>query len=57
MTEKILPVTGLKVGQVSTAVLACGDPARATKVAAHLEDAVLLNERREYAFSRVTFRA
>ena len=48
MSEKILPVTGLKVGQVSTAVLVCGDPARATKIAAHLDEAVLLNEQREY---------
>jgi uridine phosphorylase len=48
MSTKILPVTGLRVGQVSAAVLVCGDPARATKIAAHLDEAVLLNERREY---------
>jgi uridine phosphorylase len=55
MSPKVLPVTGLKVGQVSPAVLVCGDPARATKIAAHLNDAVLLNERREYRLYQGTF--
>jgi uridine phosphorylase len=48
MTAKILPITGLAVGRVSTAVLVCGDPARASKIAAHLNDAELLSDQREY---------
>ncbi|MCB8946018.1 MAG: nucleoside phosphorylase [Ardenticatenaceae bacterium] len=55
MSTKILPVTELRVGQVSPAVLVCGDPARATKITAYLEDAVLLNERREYRIYQGAF--
>ncbi len=55
MSTKILPVTGLRVGQVSTAVLVCGDPARATEVATHLDEAILLNERREYRIYQGSF--
>ena len=55
MSTKILPVTELEVGQASPAVLVCGDPARATKVAAHLDEAVLLNERREYRIYQGSF--
>lgn len=44
----ILPITGLKVGSVSDAVVVCGDPARATRIAEQLESARLLNEKREY---------
>ena len=45
---EILPVTGLPMGQVPADVLVCGDPARASQIAKHLEDAQLLSERREY---------
>jgi len=48
MCAKQLPLTGLLVGEVSPAVLVCGDPARASKMAAFLENATLLSERREY---------
>lgn len=43
-----LPITGLKIGGVPSAVLVCGDPARATKVAAYLDQATLISEQREY---------
>ncbi|MCA9936693.1 MAG: nucleoside phosphorylase [Ardenticatenaceae bacterium] len=56
MTSRILPVTGLEVGAVSPAVLVCGDPARADKIAAHLDDARLLSERREYRAYRGIYR-
>jgi uridine phosphorylase len=46
--SKILPHTKLEVGTVNTAVLVCGDPARATRIADFLEGAVLLAEWREY---------
>lgn len=43
-----LPITGLTIGNVPPAVLVCGDPERATKTAAYLEQATLMSERREY---------
>ncbi|MCB0034687.1 MAG: nucleoside phosphorylase [Anaerolineales bacterium] len=55
MSEQVLPITGLKIGEVPAAVLVCGDPARATKTAAYLEDAVLLSEQREYRAFRGTY--
>lgn len=43
-----LPITGLRVGSVPPAALVCGDPERATRIAAFLDGAALLSERREY---------
>lgn len=43
-----LPITGLVVGAVPPAVLVCGDPGRATKMATYLDEASLVGERREY---------
>lgn len=48
MSDKRLPGTGLAMGSVSEAVLVCGDPERANRIAAQLADASLLTERREY---------
>lgn len=48
MAIQELPITGLPVGGVSPAVLVCGDPARADRIAAELDEAQLLSERREY---------
>lgn len=48
MSEQILPITGLAVGGIYPDVLVCGDPARATRIAAELESAVLLSDKREY---------
>ena len=48
MTQTTLPITGLPVGQVSPSVIVCGDPARAERVAARLDGATLLSNRREY---------
>lgn len=45
---QILPITGLPAGELPPAVLVCGDPQRATKIAAHLKGAQLLTEQREY---------
>lgn len=53
--KKTLPVTGLPVGDIPASVLVCGDPARASKTAAHLRDAELLNEQREYRVYRGTY--
>jgi uridine phosphorylase len=53
--SRILPITGLEVGSVSTAVLVCGDPDRATKIATHLEQAALISEQREYRAYRGQF--
>lgn len=47
-SNQALPITGLKVGSIPASVLVCGDPARATKTAEHLQGARLLGERREY---------
>lgn len=46
--QKLLPHIRLEIGSVSDAVLVCGDPARATAVAALLDEATLLAEWREY---------
>ncbi len=43
-----LPITGLPIGQVSPSVIVCGDPARAERIAARLDGATLLSDRREY---------
>ena len=48
MSQQHLPLTGLPVGQVSPAVIVGGDPARAERVAALLDGATLLSDRREY---------
>lgn len=50
-----LPITGLVVGSIPPAVLVCGDPARATKTAAYLQDVALLREQREYRVYRGLF--
>lgn len=54
-TENQLPITGLPVGRVPEAVLVCGDPARATRIAERLDEAALLSERREYRCYQGTF--
>lgn len=43
-----LPHTNLIPGHISTAVIVCGDPARAAEIAARLDEHELLAERREY---------
>ena len=48
MGQKKLPLTDLPVGNISADVIVCGDPGRATKIAAFLEDAALLADKREY---------
>ena len=48
MTASTLPLTKLPVGSVSPAVLVCGDPTRASRLAELLDDAALLSEWREY---------
>jgi uridine phosphorylase len=48
MNQEHLPITGLPMGQVSPSVVVCGDPARAERVAARLDGATLLSDRREY---------
>lgn len=48
MTASTLPLTKLPVGGVSPAVLVCGDPARASRLAELLDNAALLSEWREY---------
>lgn len=47
MVQK-MPHTHLEIGSVSPDVLVCGDPGRATQIAALLTDAALLAEWREY---------
>lgn len=56
MTQTTLPITGLPVGQVSPSVIVCGDPARAERVAARLDGATLLSNRREYRAYRGDYR-
>ncbi len=48
MSPQILPITGLKVGSVSPAVLVCGDPDRAHKIGAELDNVEQLAHKREY---------
>jgi len=43
-----LPHTGLLPDSLPTAVLTCGDPARAAQIAGYLDDAVCLAQQREY---------
>lgn len=48
MTQQLLPHTNLIPGSIPTAVIVCGDPARATEIAGRLDEHELLAERREY---------
>ncbi len=48
MANRVLPITGLTVGEVSATALVCGDPARATRIAEQLQDVRLLSDQREY---------
>ena len=43
-----LPITGVRPGTLPPDVLVCGDPARAAKIAARLEDVEELSRQREY---------
>ena len=52
MTTKRLPVTRIQLGSVSPAVLVCGDPGRAAKMATYLEQVELLSDHREYHLYR-----
>ena len=47
MTNR-LPHTNLNPGSIPTAVIVCGDPARATEIAGRLDEHELLAEQREY---------
>lgn len=49
---RTLPNTGLPAGEVSPSVLVCGDPARAGRIAAHLEGVGQLSSKREYVAYR-----
>lgn len=55
MTQDTLPITGLPRGDVSPAVLVCGDPDRATRTAVVLQNSALLSEQREYRAFRGEF--
>jgi uridine phosphorylase len=48
MSQKILPITGLRTGSISADVIVCGDPQRASKIAGRLQECSLLSENREY---------
>ncbi len=48
MNNELLPITGLRIGGISRDVIVCGDPGRATKIAAMLKGAAMLAEQREY---------
>jgi uridine phosphorylase len=48
MSEFVLPITGLPMGQISPSVIVCGDPGRASRIAERLDDARVLSDRREY---------
>lgn len=48
MTVDTLPITGLPGSGLPAAVLVCGDPQRAGKIADYFDGARLLSERREY---------
>lgn len=52
MTGNRLPITRIPAGSVSPAVLVCGDPGRAAKVATYLEQGELLSDHREYRLYR-----
>jgi uridine phosphorylase len=54
-TKQTLPITGLVVGEITPAVIVCGDPARATKIATKLEATRQLTDQREYRALRGTF--
>jgi uridine phosphorylase len=56
MSQSYLPITGLPAGGVSPAVLVCGDPARASKIAGYLQNAHPLSEQREYRAFKGTYR-
>ena len=56
MSIKELPITGLPVGGVHPHVVVCGDPARADRIAATLENAILLSHKREYRAHNGTYR-
>lgn len=43
-----LPITGLRRGSIPPAVIVCGDPGRAEKIANYLEGGELLSSEREY---------
>lgn len=55
MSNQVLPITKLPVGQVPDLVLVCGDPDRAEKTAAFLQDATLVSRNREYHSYEGTF--
>lgn len=46
--EQILPITGLRRGSIPPAVIVCGDPGRAAKIAGRLADGESLSKQREY---------
>lgn len=48
MSQRLLPITGLPAGEVTPAVIVCGDPARAERIAARLDRATPLSHHREY---------
>lgn len=48
MQRKILPITGIPAGQLPPAVIVCGDPDRATRIANVFDDLDLLSNKREY---------
>lgn len=50
--NEILPITGLRRGTIPAAVIVCGDPGRAQKIATHLKEAERLSYQREYAVYR-----
>ena len=49
MNTRLLPITGIPVGQIPPAVIVCGDPDRAVQVSNHLDHATLISQHREYA--------
>ncbi len=55
MTTTYLPITGLPAGEVSPAVIVCGDPARADRIAERLDGGALLSHKREYRAHRGAF--
>ena len=55
MSQRLLPITGLPVGAVTPAVIVCGDPTRAARIAARLEGAAPLSHHREYRALRGSY--